>query len=192
MTKAVEYPSSELLERELARTRYQERYHWMLGNTFFTLITVAAIAVLIAALVLPVLQIYGTSMSPELAQGDIVLAVKTTDFEQGDVIAFYYNNKILVKRVIGTSGDQVSLDERGNVSVNGTVLVEDYVTQKDMGDTDLDYPYEVPEDRIFVLGDNRSISVDSRIASLGCVSEEQIIGRVFFRIWPIADIGLVK
>jgi signal peptidase I len=153
------------------------------------LITVAAIAVLIATLWMPVLEIYGTSMTPTLNDGEIVISLKTNDINTGDVVAFYYNNKILVKRVIAKSGDWIKIDKDGTVTVNGEVLDEPYVNEKSLGECDLTFPYQVPDGRVFVMGDHRSVSVDSRSSSMGCVSEEQIVGKLVFKVWPTKDVG---
>jgi signal peptidase I len=148
--------------------------------------------VLVATLLLPVLRIYGTSMSPTLNDGEIVLSLKSGNFETGDVIAFYYNNKILVKRVIAGPGDWVDIKDDGTVYVNNVELDEPYVVEKAFGECNIELPYQVPESRVFVMGDHRSVSVDSRNTSIGCVSEEQIVGRLVMRIWPLTDIGKIE
>lgn len=183
--------TSKDIERELSRVKYKERYGRTLTSTVYTLITVAAIAILVATLLLPILQIYGTSMAPTLQDGDIVLTVKTSKFETGDVIAFYYNNKILVKRVIATSGDWVSMDEDGDVTINGNLLNEPYVVDKSVGECNIDFPYQVPEERLFVMGDHRSVSIDSRSTTVGCISQEQIVGKLVFRLWPLDVWGVI-
>lgn len=163
-----------------------------LRSTFFILIVVSALAVLIAVLLLPVLRIYGHSMNDTLDEGDIVVSVKGTSFKNGDIIAFYYNNKLLVKRVIGQSGDWIDIDESGNVYVNQELLEEPYLKGKALGDTNIKLPYKVPESRIFVLGDNRNVSIDSRNTSVGCVTEEQVAGKIIFRVWPLDKFGFLK
>ena len=188
---AVEVPDLSQLEKELNRVKYKKRYKSVLTSTISTLIVVAAIAVLIATLLMPVLQIYGTSMSPTLYDGDIIATIKTTEFEQGDVVAFYYNNKILVKRVIAMSGEWVDMDEDGNVYVNDVLLDEPYLVERAVGECDIKLPYQVPENRIFVMGDHRSVSVDSRSTTVGCVAEEQLVGKLVFRVWPLKDMGPV-
>ena len=188
--KILTYPTIQQLEAELKRERYKHNYARMLRSTVFTLITVAAIAVLVATLWLPVLQIYGSSMTPTLQDGEIVFSVKTTDMVPGDVIAFYYNNKILVKRVIAGPGDWVDISQDGTVFVNGTELEEPYLAEKSFGDTDIELPYQVPDGRIFVMGDHRATSVDSRHIAVGCVAEEQIVGKIVFRVWPMDRLGL--
>jgi signal peptidase I len=187
-------PTTKQLEVELERVKYKRRYRSVLRSTIYTLITVAAIAILVATLWLPVLQIYGTSMTPTLTDGDILFTVKTSNFKPGDIIAFYYNNKILVKRVIAESGDWVNMDEDGTVYVNDKPLEESYIDaeNKAFGDTDIELPYQVPDGKIFVMGDHRATSVDSRNTALGCVAQEQIVGKIIFRIWPLNQIGILK
>lgn len=187
----MEMPSSEELEKELNRVKYKRRYHVVLRSTVYTLITVAAIAVLVATLWMPVLQIYGGSMTPTLSDGNIVVSVKSGDFQSGDIIAFYYNNKILIKRVIAEPGDWVNIDEYGTVYVNDAKLDEPYLAEKSLGDCNIELPYQVPESRLFVMGDHRSVSVDSRNTAVGCVAEEQIVGKIVFRVWPLHDFGKV-
>ena len=189
--KQIELPSSEQLAAELERVQYQYRYRNVLKSTLYTLITVAALAVLVATLWLPVLKIYGSSMTPTLQNGEIVFSVKTTKMEPGDVIAFYYNNKILVKRVIAGSGDWVDISQDGTVYVNGLAVDEPYLEEKAFGDADIELPYQVPDGRIFVMGDHRATSVDSRHIAVGCVAEEQIVGKIVFRIWPLEGLGLI-
>ena len=184
-----ELPSYEQLEAELNRIRYKRRYRSVLRSTLYTLITVAAVAVLVATLWLPVLQIYGSSMTPTLQDGEIVFSVKTTDMVPGDVIAFYYNNKILIKRVIAGPGDWVNITEDGTVYVNDVMLEEPYVAELSLGGSDITYPYQVPDGKIFVMGDHRATSVDSRHTAVGCVAQEQIVGKIIFRIWPLGEIG---
>jgi signal peptidase I len=184
-----ERPSVEMLEAELNRVKYKQRYRVVLKSTVYTLITVAAVAVLVATLWLPVLQIYGSSMTPTLQDGEIVFSVKTSDLERGDIVAFYYNNKILVKRVIAGPGDWVYIDKNGNVSVNDTLLEEPYLQERFYGDADIEFPYQVPDGKIFVMGDHRSTSVDSRHTAIGCVAEEQIVGKIVFRVWPLDQFG---
>lgn len=188
---ALEIPNIEQLEAELKRERYRRRYGSVLRSTIYTLITVAAIAILIATLWMPVLQIYGTSMSPTLTNGNIVVSVKGNDFQPGDIIAFYYNNKILVKRVIASPGDWVDISEDGSVYVNDRELEEPYLVEKAFGECNIKLPYQVPENRLFVMGDHRSVSVDSRNTSVGCVAEEQIVGKLVFNIWPLGDFGKI-
>ena len=185
-------PTTEQLEAELKRVRYKSRYRSVLRSTIYSLITVAAIAVLIATLWLPVLQVYGNSMTPALQNGEIIFTVKMSEFEQGDIISFYYNNKILIKRVIARSGEWVNMDADGNVYVNETLLDEPYLDEKAFGDCNIELPYQVPEGRVFVMGDHRSTSVDSRNSAVGCVAQEQIVGKILFRVWPLEKFGWVK
>lgn len=178
--------------RELERVRYQRRFWMIIRNTVYVLLGVASIAILIAVLWLPVLRIYGKSMNKTLSEGDIVISQKGSRFKSGEVIAFYYNNKVLVKRVIAQSGDWVEVTPEGDVYVNQKKLKEPYIMTKDLGESNIKYPYQVPDGQIFVMGDNRKTSIDSRNTSIGGVSQEQIVGEVSFRIWPISNIGPIR
>ena len=190
MKKTVlEKPTVEQLEQEIKRVKYQRRYRTVLKSTVYTLITVAAVAVLVATLWLPVLQIYGSSMTPTLQDGEIVFSMKTSQMEPGDIVAFYYNNKILVKRVIAGPGDWVDMEPDGTVFVNGVALEEPYLEEKSFGDADIELPYQVPDGRFFVMGDHRNTSVDSRHTAVGCVAQEQIVGKIVFRTWPLDRLG---
>ncbi len=184
--------SSEQLQNELEREQYKKNYISAIKGTVYTLITVAAVAVLVAVLFLPVLRIFGSSMAPTLEEGDIVLSLKHGSFETGDVVAFYYNNKILVKRVIAQSGEVVDIDRDGTVFVNGVEIEEPYIDAKAFGDCDIKLPYQVPDGRLFVMGDQRDVSVDSRSTAVGPVSQEQIVGRIVLRVWPLADFGRIR
>ena len=190
--RTVEVPTLEQIETELNRMKYKSRYRSVLRSTVYTLIVVAAVAILVATLWLPFLRIYGTSMTPTLQDGEIICCVKTSNFETGDIIAFYYNNKILVKRVIGQPGDWIDIKEDGTVYINQVELDEPYLVEKAFGECDLELPYQVPEGRIFVLGDHRSTSADSRSSVVGCVAQEQIVGKILVRLWPLNRIGTVK
>lgn len=192
MKKVSQAPTVAQLEAELDREKYKRRYRSVLKSTVYTLITVAAVAVLIATLWLPVLQIYGSSMTPTLQDGEILFSVKTDELEQGDIVAFYYNNKILVKRVIAGPGDWVRIEEDGTVYVNNVELDEPYLVEKAFGQTDIEMPYQVPDERIFVMGDHRSTSVDSRSTAVGCVAQDQIVGKIIFRVWPFERFGGVE
>ena len=189
-TEPVAMPSSLEFRQELKRVRHGKEYTHTLRTTVYILLTVAAVAVLIATLFLPVLQVTGTSMEPILESGQIVVALKNADFKRGDVIAFYYNNKVLLKRVIGLPGDRISIDLSGNVSVNGYELDEPYLTDVAFGSCDLDFPYQVPDGKYFVLGDHRESSQDSRLSAIGCIADEYIIGKIAIRVWPLEDFGV--
>lgn len=185
-------PSEEEVAAERERLQYQQRYRQTLRTTVYALIVVAAVAVLIATMFLPVLQVSGSSMEPTLEDGDIIILVKSGEFETGDLVGFYYQNKLLLKRVIAGPGDIVDIDEDGNVYVNDELLDEPYVTEKALGESDRDYPVQVPEDRYFVMGDNRATSIDSRSTAIGYIEEEQIVGKVILRIWPLSQLSLIQ
>jgi signal peptidase I len=189
--KKVSVPSLPEIQRERKRIRRKDYYRQSLRGTISVLVVVAAIAVLVATLFLPILQISGDSMSPTLEHDEIVILVKTKEFNRGDLIGFYYQGKILLKRVIALPDEEVAIDAEGNVYVNGEVLEEPYVTDKGLGDCDLEFPYKVPGTGYFVLGDQRSNSVDSRNSVIGAISQDDIIGKVFIRVWPFSRFGFV-
>ena len=183
--KMTSLPTKKQVETERKRYRRQRAYNKALGGTLYVLTIVAAVAVLIATWVIPVLQIEGTSMAPTLANGDIVLLTKNTSFERGELCGFSWNNKLLIKRVIGIPGDWIEMDTDGTVYRNGEKLDEPYAEQLAVGECDLEFPFQVPQEQYFVLGDMRESSIDSRNTLIGCVAKEQIVGKVFFRVWPL-------
>jgi len=185
----MDFPTSSQLTAELKRVRYRKEFGKMLRSTISSLLVVAAIAVLISMLFLPVLRVTGTSMTPTLVNDELVICSKRSNFQSGDVVAFYFNNKILLKRVIGVAGDIIDIKEDGTVYVNGEKSEEPYVNELAFGECDLDLPYQVPESRVFVMGDHRSTSVDSRSSVVGCIAEEYIVGKVILRVWPLQEIG---
>ncbi|MGI6110528.1 MAG: signal peptidase I [Eubacteriaceae bacterium] len=182
-------PTSEQVREELNRENYHAEYRKTLRRVLLVILAVAAAAVLIAMLWLPVLQMSGTSMEPTLEPGQIVVAVKNGEFEQGDLIAFYYNNKILVKRVIAVAGDYVDIKDDGTVYVNEQKLDEPYLTEKSFGQVDITLPYQVPDGKIFVMGDHRATSLDSRSSSIGSIGDEYVVGKIIFRLWPFNGFG---
>ena len=185
-------PTTAQLEAERERIRYRRRYSRTLRSTVAILVVVAAFSVLVATLWMPVVRIYGSSMAPTLQDGELIVTIKTSDFEPGDVIAFYYGNKLLIKRYIAGPGEWVDIDEDGTVSVNGEELDEPYLTEKALGETNIKLPYQVPDERYFLMGDNREVSVDSRNTAVGCVATDQVVGKVVFRIWPLSEFGSVE
>ncbi|MBR1972068.1 MAG: signal peptidase I [Oscillospiraceae bacterium] len=184
-------PTSAEVEMELKRERYKRRYRRTLKSTVFALVTASAAAVLVATLWLPVLQIFGASMTPTLQEGQIVVSVKAKNMKPGDIVAFYYGNKVLVKRYIAGPGSWVDIQEDGTVLVDGAVLEEPYLEQKHLGITDLEYPYQVPDGSYFLMGDHRETSVDSRHSSVGCITEEQLVGKIVYRVWPLDNFGSI-
>lgn len=185
-----ELPDTGSIRTAYEKVSYLDRLKASIVSTTNILIVVAAVAILVAMLFLPVLRIYGQSMNATLHSGELVVSIKGAKFHTGDVIAFYYNNNVLVKRVIANSGEWVDMDLDGNVYVNQQLIDEPYLDgNKAFGEPDIDFPYQVPDDRVFVLGDNRAVSVDSRYLSVGCVSSEQIVGKIVFRVWPLTKIG---
>ncbi len=187
--KSRDLPTSEQLETELRRIRHGKEYGRILKSTISSLIVVAAIAVIISLLFLPVLRVTGSSMSPTLHNDELVICRKYGDFEQGDVVAFYANNKILLKRIIGVAGDVIDISEDGTVYVNSKPIQEPYIEKKALGECDIDLPYQVPDERIFVMGDHRATSIDSRSTIIGCIPNESVVGTVVLRVWPMEVFG---
>lgn len=185
-------PTTAEVEAERERLAYRSRYARVLRSTIYALLVVAAIAVLLATLFLPVLQVSGDSMNPTLQDRDIIVLVKTDHMKTGDLCGFYWQNKLLLKRIIGLPGDIITLDEDGVVTVNGEVLDEPYVDELALGECDIKFPYQVPENRYFVLGDHRATSIDSRSSVIGCVEKSQIVGKVFLRVWPLSSFSLIR
>lgn len=190
--KAYRLPTEQEILTELEQTRYKARYRRTLLSTIQVLITVAAASVLVAMLLLPVLQIHGSSMTPTLEDGQIVLALQRNEMHCGDLIAFYYGDKLLIKRCIAAPGQWVDIDESGNVYVDGVLLDEPYLEEKSLGECDITLPYQVPDNRWFLMGDHRSASLDSRSTQIGCISEEQILGTVVIRVWPLAELSSLR
>ncbi len=190
--KLVTIPSMEQVSAERERLEYRKRYTRVLKSTIYALIVVAAAAVLLATSFLPVLQVSGDSMNPTLQNGDILVLAKTKNLQTGDLCGFYWQNKLLLKRIIGVPGDVISIDRDGMVTVNGEVLDEPYVDELALGECDVQFPYQVPENRYFVMGDHRATSIDSRSTAIGCVEQSQIVGKVFLRVWPLSRISVVR
>ncbi|MBQ9809512.1 MAG: signal peptidase I [Ruminococcus sp.] len=189
--KIMDVPSSEQLGSELKRLRRKQSFHRNIRSTVGALIVVAAAAIIITSVLLPVFRVTGSSMSPTLANDEVVLCVRSSHYEQGDIVAFHYNNKVLLKRVIGLPGDVIQISEDGTVTVNDVVLDEPYISEKALGECDIRMPYKVPENRLFVMGDHRAVSIDSRSTSVGCIAEENVVGVVLMRLLPMKEFGFV-
>lgn len=189
--KKHEAPSIEQLKAESKRVKHKKRYMAVLKSTIYTLLISAACAVLIATIFLPVLQIYGTSMAPTLDEGEIVISLKITDFKVGDLVSFYVGNKLLVKRYIAGPGQVVNIDENGNVYVDEVLLDEPYISEKALGNCNIEFPYQVPESSFFVLGDHRISSIDSRNTAVGCIGKDQVVGKIVFKVWPLNRFGII-
>lgn len=189
--KKMDLPTAEQLEQELKRLKYRHSFAVTLRSTVASLIVVAAIAVMISTMIMPVLRVTGTSMTPTLQNDQVIICNKLAECQKGDVVAFYYNNKVLIKRVIGVAGDVIDISDDGVVSVNGEPLDEPYVSELALGECDIELPYQVPDNRIFVMGDHRSVSIDSRSTSVGCVAIENVIGKVLLRVYPIDSFGKI-
>ena len=189
--KKKDLPTAEQLEQELKRLKYRHSFAFTLRSTVASLIVVAAIAVMISTMIMPVLRVTGTSMTPTLQNDQVIICNKLAECQKGDVVAFYYNNKVLIKRVIGVAGDVIDISGDGVVSVNGEPLDEPYVSELALGECDIELPYQVPDNRIFVMGDHRSVSIDSRSTSVGCVAIENVIGKVLLRVYPIDSFGKI-
>ncbi len=189
--KKMELPTAEQLSAEFERLKYKSSFRKILWNTISSIIVAVSIAALISTMFVPVLRVTGTSMTPTLQNDELILCLKNSDFSHGDIVAFYYNNKLLLKRVIGVAGDVVSVGEDGTVSLNGEVIDEPYINEKSLGECDMKFPYQVPEGRIFVMGDHRAVSIDSRSSAVGCISEEYVVGKAVLRVYPIDNFGLI-
>ncbi len=187
----VRIPSKDEVEQELKKINRRNIYLKALRGTVYALVIVAALAVLISSFILPVMQISGESMSPTLIDGEIIVLLKGNVLNMGDLLSFTWNNRTLIKRIIAGPGDWVVINEDGDVYVNDVKLDEPYVKEPGLGECDITFPFQVPEDSFFVMGDKRTTSIDSRSTYIGCVHKDQIVGKVWFRVYPFKRIGIV-
>ena len=190
--KRVSMPSARQLNEELQRIKHHSRFRQLLRSTIYTLIVVSAVAVLVAVLFMPVLRIYGNSMTPTLNEGEIVVSIKGSNIEHGDVVGVYYGSKLLIKRCIALEHQWVNIDEAGNVYVDGELIDEPYLTEKAFGECNLELPYQVPDGCVFVMGDHRETSIDSRNTSVGSIDKENVVGKIVFRVWPLSEFGSLR
>lgn len=191
VTRHVKVPTPDEVKLERKRIKHRAAYRKALRGTVYALLMVAALAVLISSLILPVMQISGESMTPTLSDGEIIVLLKIKNLKPGDLCSFTWNNRTLIKRIIAGPGDWVVIDEEGRVTVNDVPLEEPYVSEPGLGECDIEFPYQVPEDSYFAMGDKRSSSIDSRSTVIGCIHKDQIIGQVWLRVYPLKRIGLV-
>ncbi len=192
VTKAVSIPSEEEISGEIKRLDSRKNVRRIIGNIIYVVVFVAAVIALVVTLVFPVVRVSGSNMDPTLRDDDVIVLINNNKLKQGDICGFYWQNKLMLKRVIAGPGDIVAIDSEGNVTVNGTLLDEPYITNKSLGETDIEFPYQVPESRYFVMGDNRESSVDSRYSAVGCISRGQVVGKAIFRASPLKKIGFIK
>jgi len=190
--KPIELPTIEELEAEINRKKHKQNQHHLMRNAIYVLIVVAAVTSLISIFFVRALKTFGSSMTPTLEDGDIVAVYLTDEAEPGQLVAFYFNNKLIIKRVIALGGSVVDMDEAGNVFVNGSPLEEPYLAEKALGEVSVEFPFTVPDGQYFVLGDNRITSTDSRSGIIGCVDPDNMLGRVVFKVWPLEDFGKIR
>lgn len=173
-------------ENEKLQQTGHKRTRWLIGWVF----TAGMVAILCMVCFLPMMRVESDGMSPTLEKGQCVMVIPGDSFEHGDIIAFYYDGRILLKRIIACPGEQVEVLKDGSVYVNGQLFDEPYASEKCYGSSDLTYPYQVPENRFFVMGDQRSAGTDSRTSQIGTVAQEQIVGKVVLRFWPLKAISV--
>jgi len=181
-------PTAEQFGKELKRRVDEMEFRKIIISAAQTLAAFAAVAVLLSTLLLPVFSVHKNSMTPTLLDGELLIFSTVGEIKRGDIIAFHYNNQVLIKRVIATAGESVDINEDGVVYINEAPLSEPYINSQSLGECDLELPLMVPERQYFVMGDNRYISTDSRVGAIGTINSEHIVGKAILRIWPIPKI----
>ena len=179
------------MEQSQPAVRGQGLLEW-----YEALISAALVLVLVFSFFFRIIQVDGESMVPTLENGDkLVVWGAGYEPQRGDVVivdSYTSYGRPLVKRVIAKGGDTISIDyATGTVEVNGKVLEEDYIAEPTYLGYDVEFPYTVPEGTVFVMGDNRLVSLDSRSSEVGLIDSKYILGKAMVRLFPISEAGSI-